>query len=174
MRSNEGDDTLAVTVNEVTYTVGNGLTVEGSSWSLTVSTALTDGTYPVTATVTRASDSSTKTDTTTNELVIQLDNVPPTVTGDVAITINEGTTVVETYTADETVTWSKSGTDANLFTLTDAGVLSFTAAPDYEDEKDADANNTYLVTITATDSFNNVTTTNVVVTVVDGSAERFW
>ena len=165
--SNEGDDTLAVTVNGVTYTVGNGLTVEGSSWSLTVSTALTDGTYSVTATATRASDSSTKTDTTTNELVIQLDNVPPTVTGDTAITINEGTTAVETYTADETVTWSKSGTDADLFTLTDAGVLSFTAAPDYEDAKDADANNTYLVTITATDSFNNVTTTNVVVTVAD-------
>ena len=165
--SNDGDDTLAVTVNGVTYTVGNGLTVEGSSWSLTVSTALTDGTYPVTATVTRASDSSTKTDTTTNELVIQLDNVPPTVTGDAAITINEGTTAVESYTADETVTWSISGTDADLFTLTDAGVLSFTVAPDYEDAKDADANNTYLVTITATDSFNNVTTTNVVVTVAD-------
>jgi hypothetical protein len=95
------------------------------------------------------------------------DNLPPTVTGDAAITINEGTTAVETYTADETVTWSKSGTDADLFTLTDAGVLSFTAAPDYEDAKDADANNTYLVTITATDSFNNVTTTNVVVTVAD-------
>ena len=165
---NDGDDTLSVVVNGVTYTVGNGLTVAGSSWSLVVSSALTDGTYSVTATVTRASDSSTKVDTTSDELIIQLDNVPPAITGSAAKTIDEGTTAVQTFTADETVTWSISGTDASLFTIDpNAGTLVFNVAPDYEVPGDQNTDNEYVLVVTATDTFSNVTNLNVTVTVAD-------
>ena len=166
--SNDGDDTLSVVVNGVTYTVGNGLTVAGSSWSLVVSSALTDGTYSVTATVTRASDSSTKVDTTSDELIVQLDNVPPTITGSTAKVIDEGTTAVQTFTADETVTWSISGTDASLFTIDPStGALVFNAAPDYEIPVDANEDNDYVLVVTATDTFSNFTNLTVTVTVAD-------
>jgi len=70
--SNEGDDTLVVTIGGVTYTVANGLTINGSSWSVVVTTSLTEGTYAISATATRTSDGSTKTDSTTDELEIKL------------------------------------------------------------------------------------------------------
>jgi len=70
--SNEGDDALVVTIGGVTYTVGNGLTINGSSWSVVVTTSLDEGTYAVTATASRTSDGSTKTDSTTDELEVKL------------------------------------------------------------------------------------------------------
>ncbi|WP_298949654.1 MBG domain-containing protein [uncultured Polaribacter sp.] len=70
--SNEGDDTLTVTIDGVTYTVGNGLTTDGSSWSVEVSTPLAEGIYDVTATASRASDGSSKTDSTAEELEVKL------------------------------------------------------------------------------------------------------
>ena len=70
--SNEGDDTLTVSIDGVTYTVGNGLTIDGSSWSVEVSTPLAEGIYDVTAIASRASDGSSKTDSTTEELEIKL------------------------------------------------------------------------------------------------------
>jgi len=70
--SNEGDDTLTVTIDGVTYTLGNGLTIDGSSWSVEVSTPLAEGTYNVIATASRASDGSSKTDSTSAELEIKL------------------------------------------------------------------------------------------------------
>ena len=66
-------DTLAVTINGVTYTTANGLTVSGNSWSVVLpSTA--DGTYAVTAVVTDPAGN-TATDITAAELVI--DNTAP-------------------------------------------------------------------------------------------------
>ena len=41
------------------------------------------------------------------------------------------------------------GDDADLFKISDKGLLAFKAAPDYEEAKDKD--NVYNVTITATD-----------------------
>ncbi|MEN8858592.1 MAG: LamG-like jellyroll fold domain-containing protein, partial [Flavobacteriaceae bacterium] len=76
--SNEGDDTLTVSIDGVTYTVGNGLTTDGSSWSVEVSTPLAEGIYDVTATASRASDGSSKTDSTAEELEIKL-TIPLTI-----------------------------------------------------------------------------------------------
>ena len=65
----------------------------------------------------------------------------------------------------QTLTYSLSGTDAALFTLSTNGALSFNSAPDYEAPIDDDANNTYELTITANDGAGLTTSQNLVVTV---------
>ena len=67
----------------------------------------------------------------------------------------ENNLVVGTYSADVEFTWELSGTDADLFTLTSEGVLSFKSAPDYENPSDSDQDNTYVGTLTATDADGN-------------------
>jgi hypothetical protein len=67
-------ETLSVNVGGVDYTLGNGLTIDGSgNWSLT-SGFLTDGSYNVIASVIDAAGN-TSTDSTTNEVTI--DTTPP-------------------------------------------------------------------------------------------------
>ena len=67
----------------------------------------------------------------------------------------EGDTApVEAFTAvdpeGESITWTWSGTDMDQFDLED-GVLKFKETPDYENPTDSDRNNTYSVTVTASD-----------------------
>ncbi len=69
---------------------------------------------------------------------------------------DENTTAVTTVTAtdpDGTVTYSiTGGTDAALFQVDSSnGELTFITAPDFENPTDADTNNTYLVTVKASD-----------------------
>ena len=53
----------------------------------------------------------------------------------------------------DTLTYSISGTDSSLFTIgSSSGELSFNTAPDYESPSDSGADNTYELTITATDT----------------------
>ena len=67
----------------------------------------------------------------------------------------------------ETVTLTLGGTDSGDFIFRN-GVLSFSTAPDYEDEDDDDENNVYEITITATDGTETLNAArNVVVTVTD-------
>jgi gliding motility-associated-like protein len=84
-----------------------------------------------------------------------------------AKSIAENTKAVGSYIADETVTWSISGTDVSKFTMSAAGVLTFTSAPDYENPSDVGTNNTYIVIITATDASGNTTTQTLTVTITD-------
>ena len=73
------DETLAVEVNGVTYTQGDGnLGMTGSNWTLVIPTGneLPEGTYEVTATATD-SLGNTNNDVTTDELVVDL--TPPVV-----------------------------------------------------------------------------------------------
>ena len=103
---------------------------------------------------------------------------PPQITSETAFTIDEGTTTVGTLTATDTdtpaaqLTWSipagmDGGADADAFSLTAAGVLTFTAAPDYETPTDDDEDNVYAVTVEVSDGTNTdtaaleVTVTNV-------------
>ena len=92
-------ETLAVTINGTTYTTANGLSVNGSTWSVTLPTTV-DGTYPVTATVTDPAGNTTS-DATTNELVI--DTVAPTPT----ITVGP-------VTADNILNAAESGQSINV------------------------------------------------------------
>ena len=81
--------------------------------------------------------------------------------GTVLFSVAENTTAVGTVTADPdpdaddagaTVTYGLSGTDASLFSISDAGVVAFRAAPNFEDPKggESDDSNTYALTVEAT------------------------
>jgi 3-isopropylmalate dehydratase small subunit len=100
--------------------------------------------------------------------VTDLDEVAPIITSATTATVEENVTgVVYTGTADEEVTFSLgSDKDEALFTLsTDA--ISFTAAPDFETPIDANADNVYLIELTATDAEGNATTLQVAISVTD-------
>lgn len=174
-------ESLSVIVNGVAYATSDGLTVDSASntWSLTVpnGNALANGTYDVTATISN-SLGYTLSDTSSAELVVNtaLDTAP-TITGPgnasgltSAKTINENTTAVHTFTANESVTWGiMDGEDAAKFSISSSGALVFNTAPDYEAPTDGatGGGNTYIVRIKATDTANNVTYQTVTVTVAD-------
>ena len=88
-------EVLKVTVNGVTYSVGDGkLTISGTSWSLQIpnGSELADGVYSVTATVTDVAGNSS-TDTTNNELTI--DNIAPAVPTVIAQITNDTTPLIK-------------------------------------------------------------------------------
>jgi VCBS repeat-containing protein len=95
-------------------------------------------------------------------------NEAPAFTSSSTVNVPENTTVVQTVAADDpegsALTYSISGgADAALFSINaTTGALTFNAAPNFEAPADADANNQYLVQVTATDGTNPV---NQVVTV---------
>ena len=55
------------------------------------------------------------------------------------------------------LTWSLSGEDSEAFTIGEDGALRFKVSPDYENPADANRDNTYLVTIGASDGQNTGT-----------------
>ena len=81
----------------------------------------------------------------------------PTITGDATVTVTENSTAVATYQAVDpdgatsTFTWTLGGDDAGAFEISDAGVLTFDPAPDFEAPGDADRDNIYEVTVQADD-----------------------
>ena len=82
-----------------------------------------------------------------------------------------GTDAVETYMASgpdaSMATWSLEGDDAGQFSITN-GMLMFMTAPDYEMPADADMDNTYMVTVNATDgTYTDTHDVTVMVTDVD-------
>ena len=89
---------------------------------------------------------------------------PPTITGPATLTIVENTTTLTTnptFTANVGgVTWGLEGTDASSFSISQAGILSINAAPDFE------STTSFSLTVTAT--ANGVTVRkNVTVNVTD-------
>ena len=102
------------------------------------------------------------------------DATPPVITGPGSatgststISIAENSTSVTTFAANETVTWSKSGTDAAFFTIgSSTGVLTITAR-DFETKADGNGDNVYVVVITATDGAANATTQTLSVTITN-------
>ena len=66
-----------------------------------------------------------------------------------------------------TLTYSASGADASLFTLDPtSGALAFNSPPNYEQPSDADTDNTYQLSITASDGANQATQA-VAITIAD-------
>ncbi|GAB5525325.1 MAG: hypothetical protein Roseis2KO_31970 [Roseivirga sp.] len=121
----------------------------------------------------------TNTDLQTITLNIQdLEDNTPVITSDggsatASLNINENETAVTTITATDAdaismVTYSISGgADQALFGIDiNTGVLAFTSAPDFESPTDADANNSYIVEVTASDGMNSDVQT-ITITVLD-------
>ena len=97
-------------------------------------------------------------------LTFTLQEAAPEITSATTFPVDEGTTAVATLTAEDQdsaaadLAWSKAGgADAGLFTLSAAGDLAFTAAPDYENPDDADGDNVYEITVQVSDGDNTDT-----------------
>ena len=80
-----------------------------------------------------------------------------------------GTAPVAGYTAvdpeGESIVWTVTGTDNEDFTI-DGGVLKFVNVPDYEDPPSDNIDNSYSITVTASDGSNDSANTTQDVTVV--------
>jgi hypothetical protein len=87
-----------------------------------------------------------------------------------AISINEGVALVLTPTASGTgpFTWSKSGLDADDFTVNpSSGALTFSPTSDFEGPQDADGNNIYQVTIAVQGAIGGLDAQSLTITVLD-------
>jgi len=95
----------------------------------------------------------------TIDVTIEIEDVdePPVVTGSETRRVRENTTAVATYSASDpesattTFTWSLAGNDAGDFAISSSGVLTFDPAPNFEVPTDTGGDNTYNVTVRATD-----------------------
>ena len=124
------------------------------------------------------------TNTTTIEVKLSeldVDDALPLITGPSGgagsaastISVNEGQTGVTRLVSSRSVTWAiTGGNEDGQFQIAADGTITFRAAPDFEGPTDADTNNTYILTVTATDSNGRTTTQTVTVTVlnIDDSA----
>ena len=69
---------------------------------------------------------------------------------------------------EQTITWSRAGTDAGYFTIDGTtGVLSFAQRPNFEMPADGGGDNVYNITVRARDTASNTRELEVVVTVTD-------
>ena len=96
----------------------------------------------------------------------------PVFTSATTADVAENTTVVLTVTATDadqptqSLTFSLvGGADQSKFSITSSGVLTFQAAPDFENPTDVGTNNVYNVTVQASDGNGRTTTQDLVVTV---------
>ena len=84
-------------------------------------------------------------------------NERPRVSGPAAVSYAEDRTdAVASYAHNDpdqppTITWSLSGDDASQFAISAAGILSFREAPNHERARDANRENDYELTVTASD-----------------------
>ena len=83
-------------------------------------------------------------------------NGAPTITNTVFnISVPENQTSAFTISASDpdgdSLTYSLSGTDSALFSVSSSGVVTFNTAPDYENPSDSNADNVYGVTATVSD-----------------------
>lgn len=87
-----------------------------------------------------------------------------------AKSIAENSTLVHTFTSNETASWSlNGGEDVAKFSINSSGVLQFIVAPNYENPTDGSTSgiNTYIVIVKCTDSAGNISNQTVTVTVTD-------
>ena len=122
----------------------------------------TDHEYLVTVVATDSNSNASELPVTIT--ITQVDD-PPVITydgntGAQTISFDENDTgAVATFIAidqeNNSIAWDKSGDDETLFSISNAGVLSFISPPDYEDAKDQGQNNHYEVTVEASDGTND-------------------
>ena len=162
--------------DSLTYTLGgtdaNSFTINASTGQISTKSGVAyDHESKSSYTVTVTASDGTASDSATVNISVNDVNETPTVSGSAAVSYAEnGTGSVATYTAADpengTITWSLAGTDSGNFSISDGGVLSFVATPDYENPADSDTDNVYSVTVQASDG-TNTGSRAVTVTVTD-------
>ena len=115
-----------------------------------------------------ATDTSGNTGTATRTVIVE-DTTPPIISGLDAYQVSENISNlnIATFTSELETEWSIAGVDATLFTINQEGELSFNTTPDFENPLDNDQNNTYIIEIFATDSYENTSELSIIVTVID-------
>ncbi|MBA4165003.1 MAG: hypothetical protein C0510_10325, partial [Erythrobacter sp.] len=118
-----------------------------------------------------ASDGTNSTTQNLAVTVVNVNDIAPVITSGAAVSVREnGTAVTQVVASDaegNAITFSLSGADASLFAINaTTGIITFIAAPDFENPGDADRNNAYQITVTANDGVNN-TTQDLTITVTD-------
>lgn len=147
--NNDGDQDAGETILATTTVSGGG------SYSADIS--LANGKHNVRAFLTDAAGNK---GASSDLLAITVDNQDPSINGSFLLFVDENFAgVVQDYNADETVTWSLAGEDADDFVITSDGKLSFKTPPDYENPTDGGlfiaGNNIYSLDIVATDAAGN-------------------
>ena len=105
-------------------------------------------------------------------VTVEAVNEPPAITGTTSFTYREnGTATLHTFRATDpersAITWSLSGADADEFTISETGVLSFASSPDYESPTDSGRDNVYEVTVEARDDAFNTGMLQITITVIN-------
>ena len=82
-----------------------------------------------------------------------------------------GTATVYNFRASDPqrgpIAWSRTGTDASAFALSDSGELTFVSPPDFESPSDSDLQNDYELTVVATDEDSHSDRLAFTITVTD-------
>ncbi len=103
-------------------------------------------------------------------IVVEDEDEAPSVTGDQQIAFPEQSSgVLANYNANDpengNIRWTLSGVDASAFHI-EAGALAFRSPPDFEDPTDSNRDNSYELSVSASDSAHTITL-DIVVTVSD-------
>lgn len=160
--------------DRLTYSIEGGdrssFTISGSSGRLYSAVALdreVDARYYLTIAV---SDGKGGTDSIEVTILVMDENEPPSVTGDQVVTYPEQTSgVIANYNANDPengeIRWVLSGVDSAVFDIVEGAIL-FRTPPDFENPTDSNDDNSYDVTIGASDG-DHTSTLDIVVTVID-------
>jgi len=165
------------TGDTLTYSAGaaaNGKVVAGSTAGTFTYTpnANFNGTDSVVITVTdKAGATATQ---TVNFTVAAVNDAPAFAATTATVSVAENSTAVGTYAATDvdtgdTLTYSLTGDDAALFSVSSAGVVSFKTAPNYEVPGSSKGTNAYSVTVVATDAAGAAASQALTVNVTDVS-----
>ena len=130
-----------------------------------------DNVYELTITATDLANNSTDLALSIN-VVDDTGSAPTFAQASASIAVDENTAST-VYTAQATdvdpgdiLTYSIAGTDSSLFTIDpSSGDLSFNTAPDYENPADSGGNNTYELSIAATDAIGKQASQSLTITV---------
>ena len=84
-----------------------------------------------------------------------MNSAPVIANSDMSISVQENQTSAFTVNATDsngdTLSYSLSGDDSSMLSISSSGVVTFNTAPDYENPGDADANNIYKITASVSD-----------------------
>ncbi|MFZ3582819.1 Ig-like domain-containing protein [Loktanella sp. DJP18] len=167
-------DTLTITSIDTSDLVGSAtLNADGSIAydAMGLFDSLKDGETATTTLSYTVTDGRGSNDTASVTITVTGVNDAPSLALADTLILENGTDVLTAAATDvdgDAVTYSISGTDAALFVIDPAtGVLSFAEAPDFEAPADADGDNVYDLSVTATDTGGLSSTADVSVTVAD-------
>jgi hypothetical protein len=97
------------------------------------------------------------------------DNTAPTITSQSTFTVQENQSSITTLTANETSTWTlRPSTDSATVNLnSSSGALTFKSSPNFEAPIDSNSDNSYQISVRATDGAGNFSELAITVSVSD-------